>query len=90
MAEEEENLVVKYNYCVYHTGEKMACAVEIVDGLIVGEMKAQRQYGQAIELFPQHKIALLEIKGDEGDHEKKLRQIMMQITQKTIIVPARK
>jgi len=83
----EENLVARYNYCVLDKKDKTVCMAEILDHLIADEIKAQQEYRQLLELLPEHKTKILEIMGDEATHEKELRQILMQVTQKTVSLP---
>jgi len=56
--------------------------IRFLNYLIADEIKAQEDYRRLLELLPEHKVKILEVLGDEGTHEKELRQILMQVTSK--------
>jgi rubrerythrin len=94
--EEDESIVARYNLCLLDKAgattdqaeARRVCMAETTDFLIHGEQVAQRQYGEFASILPERLFAskgkVLEIKSEEGTHEKELRQILMQVTMKRI------
>lgn len=92
---EDESIVAKYNLCLLdkagsatdQAAARRGCMAEVFDFLLHGERVAQRQYGELAGLLPAHKTKILEIKGEEGTHEKELRVILMEVTKHPIPIP---